>query len=332
MVASFALMLAVVLGCCLSLSTGFRLSAPTRRVLRLPRLHKAAPTQEDIAAEKLVYDTKTGRFFESTLDDICAEEFCLMDSETGQPILLTRDEKERIFLDAIQSYYFSGKSGLPDDQFDRLKEDLSWEGSALVALNRDETLFMNAMQAYNKGKPIITDAQFDELKTKLKESGSKLAVGAEPKCYVETGVCKVTWEPDSLRTGSLYVPATGISVLIYTAVVYELLAALDVTLNPVLALLFGAPIINNVSKAVTENVLFSNPEVLKGPCPSCGAENKVFFGSVLGVEGDKEETSIKCGNCKTSLTIKRSTRRVSTLMGKSKGPPAKAAKDDDDDE
>ena len=102
-------------------------------------------TKEDIAAEKLIYDTKSGRFFESKVEDICLEEFCLLD-EDGKPILLTRDEKERVFLDAIQSYYYSGKSGLPDDEFDRLKEDLSWEGSALVQLSRDEAMFMNAMQ------------------------------------------------------------------------------------------------------------------------------------------------------------------------------------------
>lgn len=263
-----------------SLSLGAALLPPTARAMvgnvrPLRTIQPLRDTKEDIAAEKLIYDTKSGRFFESKLDDICAEEFCLVDSETGKPILLTREEKERIFLDAIQSYYFSGKSGLPDGEFDRLKEDLSWEGSALVSLNRDETMFMNAMQAYNKGKPIISDAQFDELKTKLKESGSKLAVQTEPKCYVDTGVCKVTWSPDKIRTTSLYVPATLISVLIFVGVLYELLAALDVTLNPILALIVGYPIINNVSKAVTENVLFYEPEVLIGPCPSCGTENKV---------------------------------------------------------
>ena len=95
-------------------------------------------TTEDIAAEKLIYDTKSGRFFESKVEDICLEEFCLLD-EDGKPILLTRDEKERVFLDAIQSYYFSGKSGLPDNEFDRLKEDLSWEGM-LVATHSFSSL------------------------------------------------------------------------------------------------------------------------------------------------------------------------------------------------
>ena len=120
--------------------------------------------------------------------------------------MLTREEKERIFLDALQSYYYNGKSNLPDEQFNRcgppspdtrhhlnpggcsltiahgtfdisflysflhficsqknlffffssflsrrLKEDLSWEGSVLVNLNRNETKFLEAKQAYNTG-------------------------------------------------------------------------------------------------------------------------------------------------------------------------------------
>ncbi|KAK0339781.1 hypothetical protein LTR94_033197, partial [Friedmanniomyces endolithicus] len=55
------------------------------------------------------------------------EEFCLRDKETGEIILLTKEEKERIFLDTVQSYYFSGKTALSDKQFDRLREDLSWD-------------------------------------------------------------------------------------------------------------------------------------------------------------------------------------------------------------
>ena len=50
---------------------------------------------------------------------------------------------------------------------------------------------------------------------------------------------------------------------------------------------------------------------------------QVFFGNVLGIEGDKEETTCKCSTCKTGLTVKRSTRRVTTLMSKKGGPPPK---------
>ena len=118
---------------------------------RRNRIILKASDDSPAPGDKLVYDTKSNRFYEAELDDKAeVAEFTLIDKATGQPILLTRvwfsiksyfcrpqtiycvneqEEKERIFLDAIQSYYFSGKSGLPDEQFDRLREDLSWEAS-----------------------------------------------------------------------------------------------------------------------------------------------------------------------------------------------------------
>lgn len=264
-------------------------------------------------SDKLVYDTKANRFYEAKLtEDSLGEEFFLVDKKTGESIMLTREEKERIFLDAIQSYYFSGKSNLPDEQFDRLREDLSWEGSALVTLNRNETLFMNAMQAYIKGKPILTNEQFDDLKRSLRESKSRIAVQTEPKCYVDTGVCKVTWSIDSIRTSSLYVPATAIATVLYLGGLYEI-PFVRSNFNPLLILVLGAVPIYYSAKQITENFLFKDPLVAIGPCPNCGVENKLFFGDVLGVSGDSEQSTGKCVNCKTALTIKRGTLRVSTL-------------------
>ena len=80
------------------------------------------------------------------------------------------------------------------------------------------------------------------------------------------------------------------------------------------------------AKQLTENVVFEDPLIASGPCPSCGAENRVFFGNVLGVQGDQEQAAIKCTNCKTGMTIKRSTLRVSTLFTK-KGEPAPEKED-----
>jgi hypothetical protein len=78
-------------------------------------------SKDDLAAEKLIFDTKSGRFYESRIAEICEEEFCLIDTDNGKPIMLTREEKERIFLDSIQSYYFKGQNGLSDIQFDKLR-------------------------------------------------------------------------------------------------------------------------------------------------------------------------------------------------------------------
>lgn len=55
--------------------------------------------------KQIVYDENTGRFFESNADEadcIPDEEFCVVDKDSGAMIRLTVEEKERIFLDALQ--------------------------------------------------------------------------------------------------------------------------------------------------------------------------------------------------------------------------------------
>lgn len=57
------------------------------------------------ARKELKFDDKTGRFFETSLEEeecIPDEEFCTIDEDTGSRIRLTVAEKERIFLDALQ--------------------------------------------------------------------------------------------------------------------------------------------------------------------------------------------------------------------------------------
>ena len=123
---------------------------------------------------------------------------------------------------------------------------------------------LRCTQAYNKGTPIISNQEFDDLKLSLKlavrllpplsqykrfiythnadtfPQDSKIAVATEPKCYVDTGVCKVcrlssylrrsltfspppirqvTWGIDNFRSGSLYFPATLLATLAFLGVV-----------------------------------------------------------------------------------------------------------------
>ena len=65
-----------------------------------------------------------------------------------------------------------------------MKEDLAWNGSSLVQMNRQETKYLAAVQAYLKGTPILSDTEFDQLKAQLKEEGSSFASSKEPKCYI----------------------------------------------------------------------------------------------------------------------------------------------------
>ena len=90
--------------------------------------------------KEIAYDAKSGRFFETNLQEeecIPDEEYFVADPESGELICLTVAEKERIFLDALQSYYryATGRQMLKDDEFDLLKEDLQWNGSDMVVMN-----------------------------------------------------------------------------------------------------------------------------------------------------------------------------------------------------
>ena len=106
-------------------------------------------------AKEIAYDGS--RFYETGLNEddcIPSQEYCAIDPETSQPIRLSVGEKERMFLDALQSYYVSGRQVMDDVEFDALKEDLAWSGSDVVSLNRKEIMYLEAMQAYTKGEPV----------------------------------------------------------------------------------------------------------------------------------------------------------------------------------
>lgn len=55
--------------------------------------------------KEIGYDSSSGRFFETNLEPeecIPEDEYCIVDKETGELVRLTLEEKERIFLDALQ--------------------------------------------------------------------------------------------------------------------------------------------------------------------------------------------------------------------------------------
>lgn len=229
----------------------------------------------------------------------------------GKAMDLTLAEKERIFIDAMQSFYFSGKQMLSDSEFDQLKEDLMWEGSEYAMLSRNETRFLNAVQYYGKGAPIMTDEEFDELKTSLKAQNSIVATSKEPRCFLDTGVCSVTFTEDPYRKLVLYVPAFLVLSVLWTAGCYELVPAVR-QINPLLYFLVGTPVVAAITQFLTEQLIFKEPLIATGPCPNCNVNNRIFFGDILGVDGPGDSAEVNCVNCKTKLTISRDTLRVST--------------------
>ena len=171
----------------------FSPSHRTPAASRIVRAPTSLSLQEPPPGTKLVSNRKEiafdgSRFYETGLEDedcVPSQEYCIVDPSTQQPIRLTIEEKERMFLDALQSYYVSGRQVMEDAEFDALKEDLAWSGSEVVNLNRKEVQYLDAMQAYIRGEPIMADEQFDRLRDELREDGSSIAVTKEPKCYIE---------------------------------------------------------------------------------------------------------------------------------------------------
>lgn len=202
---------------------------------------------------------------------------------------------------------------LPDEEFDLLKEDLQWNGSELIEMNRKEAKYLAAMEAYLKGEPILSDEEFDSLKTELKEADSKFAVSRQPKCLIDTGICTVTLQEDQFRSNLLYLPALSILVSVWLGPVFEIIANFVVRLNPLFFLLVGAYPIYLAALAITDEFIFTNKKIAFGPCPSCEFENRIYFGNILGVEGFDQQADVKCPNCKTEFSVQRSTLRASTV-------------------
>lgn len=204
---------------------------------------------------------------------------------------------------------------LNDEEFDLLKEDLAWNGSDVAVLNRQEARFLAATQAYLKGEPIMSDQEFDALKSELKAEGSMFAVDTEPKCYVDTGICKVTMQEDNFRTNLLYLPAGAVLTIVWLALGFEIIEPL-IRLNPLVLLLLGAYPIYQGTITVTEDFIFPNNKIAYGPCPSCEVNQRVYFGDILGVEGYNDVATVKCTNCKVQFQVQKNTLRASTVVSK----------------
>jgi len=267
--------------------------------------------------KEIGYDSNSGGFFETgdSKDCVPTDEYCAVDNATGKLVRLTVEEKERIFLDSLQSYYFDGRQLLKDDEFDILKEDLEWNGSPLVQLNRKEAKYLSAMQAYSKGTPIMDDEQFDSLKSELKDEKSKFAVSKEPKCYIDTGICTVTLEKDTFRNNLLYLPVGALLFIAWLGIGFEIIEKI-VRINPLLLIILGAYPIYKGTEIITNEYIFTNNKIAYGPCPACEAENRVYFGDILGVKGYDGIADVKCKKCKAKFKVQKDTLRASTLPKK----------------
>jgi len=80
--------------------------------------------------------------------------------------------KELIFLDCLDSFYTDGKKMLSDEDYDELKDSLTWEGSAVASLKGKEAKFISAVAAFRRGEGNMANAEYDKLKSELLSESS----------------------------------------------------------------------------------------------------------------------------------------------------------------
>merc|ERR1719152_637698 len=107
------------------------------------------------------------------------------DPETGESKQLTLDEKEKLYLECLDSYYNeNGKQLLSDDEYEKLKLDLDFDGSRVATFSADEIKFVLANKRFKMGKPFLSDMEYDNLRALLKDKGSPVVIHEGAKCSV----------------------------------------------------------------------------------------------------------------------------------------------------
>jgi len=76
-------------------------------------------------------------------------------------------QMEEMYVDALWAYYKDGVQLLSDEQYDKLREELQWQGSGFPTLRREEVDFVKASISYWRGEPVATDKEWKELKAKV---------------------------------------------------------------------------------------------------------------------------------------------------------------------
>jgi hypothetical protein len=233
--------------------------------------------------------------------------FCSINPRTGKRVEATLKEKEVLFMDAMQAY-FRGESTLSNDEFDALKEELTWQGSSVATLTRDEFKFLDAARAYEQGgKAVLSDEEFDALKRKLQEQGSIVAIQRGPRCSIRRQITFSDTVKDTRRILALYLPAAAVLSLVWLSSTFEFTPLRNV--DPVISLLLGTPFVYLGARLMTQLVV-PDPLILVGDCPSCGRRIHVFFGKVLNLEGYDDVADVKCEKCKAALSVEKDTNRM----------------------
>lgn len=231
------------------------------------------------------------------------------DPVTGESKSLTLDDKEKLYLECLDAFYNEGgKQMLPDDEYEKLKLDLDFDGSRVAVFSKDEIRFVLANKRYKMGKPVMDDAEYDELRLRLKKAGSLVILHEGASCTID-GVCKSDLREDNAKTRLLYLPGTAGGLVLACEVIFWTLH-----LDPILSIVLGALPAYAFGVWFTENIFCQKPLVVSGSCPSCQSLETVYFGDLFSVRTDglagpaeapADELELKCSVCKKVLTADR---------------------------
>ncbi|XP_042019545.1 PGR5-like protein 1B, chloroplastic [Salvia splendens] len=227
----------------------------------------------------------------------------------------TVGEMEQEFLQALQAFYYEGKSIMSNEEFDNLKEELMWEGSSVVMLSADEQRFLEASMAYVSGNPLLSDKEFDELKQRLKADGSEIVIEG-PRCSLRSR--KVYSDLSVyLKMYLLNAPATIVALGLFFFIdeitgfeVLKIPEPFGFLVTWFAALPFIIWLAFTLTNAVVKDVL-----ILEGICPNCGTKNNSFFGSILSISSGGSINNVKCSNCGTALVYDSKTRLITLPEG-----------------
>lgn len=226
----------------------------------------------------------------------------------------TLGELEADFLEALQSFYYEGKPTMSNEEFDNLKEELTWEGSKVIMLSADEQRFMEASLAYQAGKQILSDEEYDNLKIKLKRSSSVVAIEG-PRCSLRSRKVVSDSMVDYLKMTLLNVPAALVAVgLVFflddvTGFEITYLLELPEPYSFLFTWFVVLPTTYLIAQSLT-NVVLKDALILKGPCPNCGENTTSFFGTILTIDSGGPVNNVKCDNCGALLLYDLNTRLI----------------------
>ncbi|PPD72035.1 hypothetical protein GOBAR_DD31057 [Gossypium barbadense] len=220
--------------------------------------------------------------------------YCSIDKKEKKSL----GEMEQEFLQALQAFYYEGKAIMSNEEFDNLKEELTWEGSSVVMLSSDEQKFLEASMAYVSGKPILNDEEFDGLKLGLKMEGSEIVVEG-PRCSLRSRKVYSDLSVDYLKMVLLNVPATvvalGLFFFLDDLTGFEITYVLELPkpFSFIFTWFAAVPLIVWLAQSLTKLVV-KDSLILKGLCPNCGTENVSFFGTILSISNGGTTNTLKC--------------------------------------